>query len=244
MLFKFIKRLSFVILLLCIGFLAHHAMIYFHEWIHGTVAWLTGYKAHPFDIHYGEQWFTLWDIEEAVPYPQILADGKPLVMAAIAIAPLIVQAILFIWGLKLLNTPKIQQRRWLFAFVFWMTFFQLAEIYCYIPIRTFAPKDDIFNFLFATGLSPWLVAIPGTFFVLWGIYRLLTFEVFRACDYLKITSKVGRVAFVLTLVLLFFGYYGAIGFTMPDEASHTLSTISLGLVPTSLIMLYLVRPKN
>ena len=236
------KRLIVVFSLFLIAFIAHHAMVYFHEWIHGTVAWLTGYKSHPFAIHYGEKWFTLWDIDEAVPYQQILADGKPSVMAAIAIAPLIFQALLFILGLKLLNMSSIQNRRWVFAFLFWMTFFQLAEIYCYIPIRTFAPKDDVFNFLLATGLSPWFVAIPGTLFVLWGVYRLLTFEVFRACDCLQITSKVGRVTFVLATVLLFFGYYGAVGFTMPDEISHTLSLASWALVPITLILLYALSP--
>lgn len=232
------KRLAFVAGLILIGFIAHHTTIYFHEWVHGTVAWLTGYKSHPFAIHYGERWFTLWDIDEAVPYHQILADGKPAVMAAIALAPMIFQAILFILGLQLLSMPNIQKKRWVFAFVFWMTFFQLADLYCYIPIRTFAPKDDIFNFLFATGLSPWIVAIPGSLFVVWGIYRLLSFEVFRACDCLKITSKAGRAAFIVAIVLLFFGYYGAIGFTMPNEMSHMLSKISWALVPISLIMCF------
>lgn len=237
------KRLAFIVALFVIGFIAHHAMIYFHEWVHGTVAWLTGYKSHPFAIHYGDQWFTLWDIEEAVPYQQILADGKPAVMAAIAIAPLLLQAFVFILGLKLLDRPSIQKNRWVFGLTFWVTFFQLAEIYCYIPIRTFAPKDDVFNFLYATGLSPWFVAIPGTLFVLWGIYRLLSFEVFRACDCLQITTKAGRVSFVLATVLLFFGYYGAVGFTMPDSTSHLLSKISWALVPITLILLYAFTSK-
>ena len=60
-----IKRLLFMLAMFGIIFIAHHSMVYFHEWLHGTAAWLTGYKSHPFAIHYGEKWFTLWDIDEA-----------------------------------------------------------------------------------------------------------------------------------------------------------------------------------
>ncbi len=231
------KRLAFILALIAIIFIAHHGMIYFHEWVHGTAAWLTGYKSHPFAIHYGEKWITLRDIDEAVPYNQILRDGKPSVMAFIAIAPLVCQVLVFLLGLKLMNLPALQSKRWLFAFVYWFTFFQLAEIFSYIPIRSFAQKDDIYNFDFATGLSPWFVVIPGTLFVIWGIYRILTFEMPRACDCLKISSTAGRSAFYVTSVFFFFAYYGARGLLEPDPVSQNLSKVSLALFPLVLIAL-------
>lgn len=84
-----VKRLTFCIALALLIFIAHHATVYLHEWTHGTIAWLAGYKKSPFGIHYGVQWITLLDIDEAVPYPAILADGKPSVMTAIAIRPIL-----------------------------------------------------------------------------------------------------------------------------------------------------------
>jgi hypothetical protein len=214
-------------------------MVYFHEWVHGTAAWLTGYKSHPFAIHYGEQWFTLWDIDEAVPYQKILADGRPSVMAFIAISPIVCQALVFILGLHLLKNLNIQKRRWLFALTYWFTFFELAEIYAYIPIRTFAPKGDVYNFLLTTELSPWIVAIAGTLFVIWGIYRMLVIEVPRACCCLHISSKAGYAAFLITTVCIFFGYYGGVGSWMPDPTSQMLTKISWIMVPITLIALYI-----
>jgi len=44
------------ILLILIVFLlillSHHLMVLIHEWTHGTVAWLAGIKASPFDIQF------------------------------------------------------------------------------------------------------------------------------------------------------------------------------------------------
>ncbi len=160
------KRLYFLFALLAILWIAHHSAVYIHEWTHGAVAWLTGYKSSPFAIHYGSNWFTLWDIDEAVPYEQILADGKPGIMAVIAIAPLLLQALLFLIGLRLLQK---RSNRWVFAFMYWFTLIEICETYAYIPIRSFTQHGDVYHFLYATGLSPWVVAIPGTLFCSLGI---------------------------------------------------------------------------
>lgn len=213
-------------------------MIYLHEWTHGTFAWITGYKNTPFDIHYGDRWFTLLDIDEAVPYKKIFEEGKPSVVAIIAIAPTILQIIVFLLGLKLLSIPIIQKKKWLFTFLYWFTLFELAEVYAYIPIRTFSEWGDIYNFRTATGFSSWMIAIFGTLFVSWGIYRFLTVEEQKACALLKITSQSGRFFFLLGTLVLFFGYFGAAGLLMPDFFSRSLSYISLAMIPTILLLIY------
>ena len=223
------KRLYSFFALLVILWIAHHSAVYVHEWTHGTVAWLTGYKSSPFAIHYGSKWFTLWDIDEAVPYDQILADGKPGIIAAIAIAPLLLQAMLFLSGLQLLR--KISFNRCVFAFVYWFTLFEICEIYAYIPIRTFTPHGDVYHFLYATGLSPWVVAIPGTLFAFWGIRRMLVTEAPYACRILAINSRAGEWVFLSANILLFFGYYGAVGFMEPYFIDQKLSLISWALIP-------------
>lgn len=231
------QRFVFVIYLLVILFIAHHLMIYLHEWTHGFVAWVAGYKSSPFAIHYGEKWFTLWDIDEAVNYPQIYSDGKAYLVAWIAIAPTLLQMILFPIGLKVLSLPKIRNTWWLFAFVYFFTLFLLAETYAYIPIRTFSGVDDIHNYLTATGLSPWTVAIPGTLYVIWGMYQILNKQIPRAYSSLKISTKSGRFVFTLTTLVIFFGYYGAIGFTKSDVISHFLSLASWAILLVGIVIL-------
>jgi hypothetical protein len=233
-----IDSVFFLLSLIFMIFIAHHAVIYLHEWTHGTFAWITGYKNSPFDIHYGERWLTLLDIDEAVPYKKIFEDGKPAVVALIAIAPTVLQAIVFLLGLKLLSIQMIQTRKWLFTFLYWFILLELGEFYAYIPIRTFSESGDIFNFRSATGLSPWMIAIPGTLFVIWGIYRFLTVEEPKACSLLNITSKYGHFFFLLGTLVLFFGYYGGAGLLMPDVLSRTLSYISWGMIPIILLLMY------
>ncbi len=212
-------------------------MIYLHEWTHGAVAWLSGYKSSPFDIHYGANWFTLWDIDEAVDYPKIYADGKASLVAWIAIAPTLLQMILFPIGLKILGLSQVQKKWWLFAFCYFFTLLILAEIYAYIPIRTFSEVDDIFNFRTATGLSPWTIAIPGTIYVIWGMYQILAKQVPAAYSSLNITTKSGQFTFKLITLVIVFGYYGAIGLTKPDQISHILSLASIAALLLSVIVL-------
>lgn len=238
------KHLTFVIYLFIILVIAHHLMIYMHEWTHGFVAWIAGYKSSPFDIHYGEKWFTLWDIDEAVNYPKIYLDGKAYLVAWIAIAPTLLQMILFPIGLKVLSLSKIQEKWWLFAFFYFFTLFLLSETYAYIPIRTFSSVDDIHNYLTATGWSPWSIAIPGTLYVIWGMYQILAKQIPRAYSSLKISTKLGRFVFKPLTIVIFFGYYGAIGFTKPDAISHLLSLISWAILLLSIVILCIQTMKK
>lgn len=204
----------------CVGFLllvlaAYHVEVYLHEWTHGLVAWLGGYKSSPFDIHYGTRWITLWDISENINYSQITADGKAWLVALIAIAPMIMQMSLVVVGLCLLR--KVQGLRYICLYL--VTLMLLAGVYGYIPIRTFAHQDDIYNFITATGWSPWVVAIPGTLYVVWGLYALLS----RA-----------KLWLVVPTLIIFFGYYGGVGFTKPDPICHYLGMASWGLLVVGL----------
>jgi hypothetical protein len=231
------KRFLSVLAFILIVFVAHHSSIYLHEWTHGAVAWLTGYKPSPFHIHYGVEWITLWDIEEAVDYSRIFADGKPSVVAWIAIAPMLLQATFFLVALKALKSPKIQNNRWLFTFFYFYALFALCDIYCYIPIRTFSGSDDMFNFLTATGLSPWTLVIPGVGFLAWGMDQLLRKQVPQAYISLQITTKLGRFLFKFLTLALFFGYYAGIGFSKPDQTTQALAQISWGIFLFSLVIL-------
>lgn len=189
------RRLAYFISLLILFIISHHLMIYIHEWTHGWVAWIAGYKSSPFDICYGTEWFTLWDINECINYSKIYSQHKSYVVACIAILPTLLQMALFPVGLLLLNTFNVQKYRWLFAFVYFYTLNLLGEIYAYIPIRVFSGREDMFNFEHATGLSPWAIAIPGTFYVIWGMYQILAKQIPQAFSSLKLTTNAGRFTF-------------------------------------------------
>ena len=219
--------------------LSHHIMTFFHEWTHSFIAYLAGYKNGPFDIHYSANWITLYGIDEDVPYHMILAEGKNALVAIIAIAPMISGAIFFFIGLKLLSLPSIKKRFVVFSFFYWFSLMEIAEIYSYIPVRTFEGKDDIFNFLHATGCSPWAVLIPGILFATWGLQRMIRIEEAKICKIFQLKGKVNRFAFLFITLLICFLYYGGFAFIFvyPGVVKNIFSWISLALIPFCLITL-------
>ena len=214
-------------------------MTFLHEWTHGFVAWLAGYKSDPFDIRYSSNWLTLWGIDEAVPYRKILADGKNYIVAIIAIAPIIEGAIFFLVGLKLLSMKIIQNKWMIFSFFYWWTLMEISEIYSYIPVRTFAQQGDIFDFLYVLEISPWVMLISGTPLVIWGLQRMLIVEELRAYDVLQIENKVGRFIFLFITLLIVFLYFGGIAFVFvyPKFMMNVASWVSLAMIPLCLIFL-------
>lgn len=238
------KGIIVFLYLLVALFVAYHAAVYIHEWTHGTVAWICGYKSSPFDIHYGTEWIALLDIDQNVNTAKIFADGRPNVVAAIAIAPTLLGAALFLVGLKLLH-KRVFQGKWVFPYLYWFTLIWLAEFYGYIPIRTFAGEpnksQDVFDFLLAMNWSPWAVAIPGTLFVIWGVYRFFWKEFPSSCHSMEIHSKWGRSVLLFFSLLYMFGYTGGVGFTEPYRIAHLLSLVSWGLFLPLFIFFFLKR---
>lgn len=221
-------------------FLAHHTVVYLHEWTHGFVAWISGYKTSPFHIHYGSEWLTLWDIDESVNYQKIYADGKATVVAVIAIAPVLLQVLLTTLGLRILKSTSVQKNRRLFLITFLMTFFFLAETYAYVPIRTFSQSEDIYNFLTATSLSPWSIAIPGTLFVFWGALSFFKLILPRLFATLKIEKSRSQFCVKLTMLFILLGYYGGVGFIKDDSMSHALSQTSWMILEFWLLTQFLI----
>lgn len=238
------KRLSCFVLLFIIFVITHHIMIYIHEWVHGFVAWIAGYKSSPFDIYYGVEWYTLWDINEDIDYSKIYSDGKSYIVAWIAIAPTLVQMILFPIALKILNTSKIKKNWWLFAFFYFLALNFLGEIYAYSPIRAFSGREDMFNFITASGVSPWLVVIIGAVYVILGMYEILAKQILQAYSTLKITTKVGRFTFKLATIAIIFFYYGASGFRKPDFIPLLLGWISWGIFLLCIVYLWIQMKKK
>ena len=236
----FSRKLLFYLGTLFLIFFTYDLSTFLHEWTHGLIAWIAGYKESAFAIHYPTDWIFLSDVDEAVDYQRILSDGKPAWVAWIAITPTFVGAALFLLGLFLINSLYVQKERWLYSFCYWFTLMNLGQVLDYIPIRTFSSKGDIANFALGSGFSRWSVLLPGAAFLIWGIYRLFVQENARAYRFLKLEGKNERRASLFIALLILFGYFGGVGFTQPDFISHSLSLFSWALIP---VLFFLFQKK-
>lgn len=242
--YLFLKAFNQIITLflhLIFIFIALHIVVYIHEWTHGIVAWLFGYKSSPFDIYYGNDWIFLSDINEAVNYPSIYADQKKYVVGLIAIAPMLIDACLFILGLFFIKKWNVLKSRLAAFLIYWITLMALADIYAYIPIRTFAKSEDIFNFCHSTGISNFAVAFTGGAFVCWGFFQFF----WKLRDKIHIQMKIENVwshqSLLLLSLFLFFVYFGGVGFLQPNTTAHFLSFFSWALFPLSILSYNLLR---
>src|SRR5208283_2050211 len=100
-------------------------MVLMHEWAHGTAAWLLGYKDSPFDIYYGD--WTLFFVDEDVNYSIIMAANKGSHVSIIAVSALIANVILFLVSLYFLSIKSIQEKKWIYQFVFWFAIMNMRS---------------------------------------------------------------------------------------------------------------------
>src|SRR5260370_39103492 len=142
---------------------------------------------------------------------------------------------------SLLRQPGVRRHAFLFMLVFWFNFTNVANFYCYVPIRTFASHGDIGHITRGLGISPWTALVvlgTPTAIAMWFLFTR------------TLPQALGRIAsdssfrrdFVVTLsVVIMFGYFGLAGFVGYGEPSHTLSVLSACLIP---IMVILCRPSR
>ena len=99
--------------------LSYYLAVILHEWGHGTVAWICGYKTAFYDVRYGG-WFLL-NVDENVPYGQILAANRGTTAALIGIAGLFMSTLLFL--ISLLVLKKSKHGVYVFSFFYWFPHF-------------------------------------------------------------------------------------------------------------------------
>jgi hypothetical protein len=223
--------------------LAHQASLLLHEWTHGTVAWIFGYKPSPFAIHYGD--WTLLDADEAIDYRALLAAGRGPLVAAIAIAPIVLGGLLYVAGTPLLALRAIQRREALWLFLYWFNLSNLGQVLDYIPQRTFVAasggllRGDIGHFVQGLGVSPWTVCVPGALFVAAGVFWQLRNEVPRAYAVLALAQS-GRTALLALTLVYLFCWYGMAGrsYGFPSNA------LSLASSALAIVLFFVCHPKR
>ena len=221
--------------------LVHHAAVLPHEYAHSFMAFALGYKSDPLIIHFGgtsvANLLLLININEQVDYAAMFARGDGLAAALVGFAgPGLANGTLYLLSLFLLRRPGVRRNVFLFTLVFWFNLMNVGNFYDYVPIRTFASHGDIGHITQGLGISPWvalvILGIP-TAIAMWFLFTR------------TLPQALGRIApdspfqqgFIVTLsVVIMFGYFGLAGFVGYGEPSHTLSALSLCLIPIMLIL--------
>lgn len=144
-----------------------------HEWTHGLLNWIFGFKSNPLDIYYGgfslSNLLLYINIDDMTPYGTLSLMGHTYQAGIIAITPPI-----FINGLFTLlsgywlsrNTKRSRHLNW---WLFWFYLFNLQEFFSYTVQRCFSTHADTGLFLHFFHISPWWVFIPGLYLSLYGI---------------------------------------------------------------------------
>ena len=226
--------------LICI-LLAHYAAVLPHEYAHSFMAFALGYKSDPLVIHFGGtsigNLVLLININEQVDYAPMFArgDGRAAALTGFA-GPGLANGSLYLLSLFLLRWPGVQRNVLLYMLVFWFNFMNVANFYDYVPIRTFASGGDIGHITQGLGLSPWTALVVLGIPTAIAMWFLFTRTLPRALGRMAPESSF-RQRFIVNLsVVIMFGYFGLAGFMGYGEPSHTLSAISLCLIPIMLIL--------
>jgi len=134
-------------------------------------------------------------------------------------------------SLFLLRLRAVRDSMLLCMLAFWFNFMNVANFYCYVPIRTFETRGDIGDITRGLGVSPWLALVvlgTPTALAMWFLFtRSLPGALGRLTPHAP-----SRQRFMVSLsTAAMFGYFGLDGLMGYGPVARTLSVISLGLVP-------------
>jgi hypothetical protein len=221
-------RLTLVGLTLVSIIAAYDVSTLAHEWTHATVAWLLGHKDNPFNIHYGD--WTLLNVNEAVDYQGLFAAGQGIAVAVIGISALITNTVLFLSSLHWLSKKPVQQRHCLYLLLYWFALLNISELYSYIPLRTFAATGDVRNFTRGLAISPWIVFVPGSLAIGWGIWYFLRKALPPAYEILALDSRFSRRVYLGTTLFILFIFFGLTPYHYgPHEANNIWILVSFAI---------------
>jgi hypothetical protein len=236
------SRVSGLVVLLAslpILVLAHHAAVLLHEFGHSGMAWLLGLKATPGSLRWGPPTLvnalTLHGIGENVDYASAFAAGQGTAVALVgATGPLLVNGGLYLVARTALLRAPSRSPGLADLLLYWFLFMNLANVFDYVPIRTFA-QGDIGHLCQGLGLPPWSVCVVLTPLVVVALLDLHRTVLPRLYGRLNLPSSACIVTHVLTTGLMF-GYFGLAGLRSGDAISARLSLLSFACLPIVLLL--------
>lgn len=216
--------------------LANYMAVFAQEYAHSITAWMLGYKEHPFAIYFGGKslmnLLLLFNINANVDYDLIASAGRIRDLAIIGFAGLgVANAGTYLVTLRLMKRRFIQRFHTIYYFLFWLNFMSFAQIYSYIPVRTFSDSGDIANIVQGLNISPWWICIFCGYAVTYIIWHFFTRTLSRTYDVLQIKSNIVKALLMMLCAIPLFAYFGITGFIDNGEIAHFLSAASLFLLP-------------
>ncbi len=223
---------------------AYYVVILFHEWAHGTTAWILGYKDNPFDVRYGG--WLLMNCDEVVPYSTILNQGHGLHVALIGISGYVMNIVLFVLSLFSLSRIFVMRSLYLLAFFYLFCVLNLMALFGYVPLNAFSHYGDIGWFVRGLDISPWPTFIAGSLLVMTGIYRIFHVEIVKVYAFAPLCSLSARRSLLgISLFFLFLFLYtrGYNPFTDPgaNPINQILAGFSILLAP---VIFYICNPSR
>ena len=222
--------------------LAHYVAVFPHELTHSFFAWFLGYKSNPLNIQYGgtslSNLFLLSGVDENVDYQQIFQQN-PYHVALIAFAgPGIANGGMFLLSYWLLQKQQIHDRPYLYYFMLWFNLMNIANLFDYIPFRTFTPVNwdtDMSNLERGLNISPWVVYVLGGYLVLFVIWQFFSKTLVESYVYLGLDSLWIRSFLLIAAVVVLFGYFSSAGLQGYGEISTFLSLTSRWMCPAIIV---------
>jgi hypothetical protein len=219
--------------------LAHYLAVLPHEFLHSFVAWATGIKSNPFDLHWGGgsvgNILLLYNIDEKVDYKAAYAAGEAASVAAAAIAGLVANVVLYLVIRFAAPLWRTSRRPFVAYLAFWFLFMQLANIYDYVPIRVAASDGDVGQWVRATHMSPWLIYVVVGYVVLWAMVDFYRVVMPEALDSSGIASPASRAVVLVIATVVMFTYFAWPGLLEDGLLSVFIARTSLLLIPVVLI---------
>lgn len=224
--------------------IAYYISILLHEWGHGTLAWIYGVKTTPFDIQYGG--WLLMNVDENVNYTTLIESGHGFAAALIGIAGCLVSFILAMVAFVMLNNKHVLQSAVKFTLVYWFLIINMIPLVQYLCVSTFSSQGDTGRFIHGLNMSGWWLFAPGTAFIIYAIWRIVTIEIIKAYTIIPIKSILGKNIFLLVTLSIIFLFIYTHGYNPltdngMDLFSKTLSIISIAAVPALFLICNPVR---
>lgn len=142
--------------------------------------------------------------------------------------------LLFFVSYWLLQKIWIQNRPYLYYFVVWFNLMNIANVFDYVPIRTFTPTNwntDMSNVERGLNISPWVVYVVGGYFVLFIIWQFFSKTLVEAYVYLGLESLWSRTFLMISTVIVLFAYFSLAGLHGYGEISSFISMTSRLICP-------------
>lgn len=200
--------------------LTRYLAVFPHEYAHGLMASLFGFKKHFWQIDYGGT--SLWNllflvnIDEHVNYAAMHAAGKDWLIALTAFAgSFIGNAITYAISLWLLSKKSIQTRAWLFYFFFWWNVNSIGAFIDYVPSRVFSSHADMANLAQGLHVSSWWIMVVLGYFVIavvWHFYRNTLVKAYAALNLVDHWAQLVLLLLVSFALIVISGTVGLHGY--------------------------------